>query len=396
MQGVLPPEELPAFFQALESLGANPRKSIRIRRDLSREGCAKWTPERFAEVGIPILEPVKWYDHGYFFDLPAMRPHPSRHPAIAAGLVFIQEAGAMEVVSALEVGADHLVLDLCAAPGAKATQIGEYLGPGSETAGGWLVANEPGRDRAKLLDAILARHGIGNSTVYNLEPHRLAERFEGTFDRVLVDAPCSGESLFAKRNEKRKDVTHKEVARCALRQRAILEHGWRMLASAGRLVYSTCAYSRDENEDLVGGFLTVHPEAVLLREQRRFPHRDGVPGGYFAVLERGGEGCAARDVRRTRLREGIRQIGTHGLVRDGRLGWDGAVHPYARVMDRKRDGPGGDEVQIALDLSEAERFLAGDRPRVPSGEEASVFTWEGEPIAGVSAGTVHYPRFRLR
>ena len=135
MREVLPSEELPAFFSSLAGLGARPRKSLRIRRDLSPEAAARWSPERFRDVGIPIEEKVEWYDRGFFFDLANMRPHPSRHAALAAGLIFIQEAGAMEVVPALDVRADHLVLDLCAAPGAKSSHIGEYLGPGTETAG---------------------------------------------------------------------------------------------------------------------------------------------------------------------------------------------------------------------------------------------------------------------
>lgn len=389
MQGVLPPEELPAFFRALDELGARPRKSIRLRRDLSPERAARWTPARFAELGIPIGEPVPWYAHGYFFDLARMTPHPSRHPVVATGLGFIQEAGAMEVVPALEVAPDHLVLDLCAAPGAKSTHLGEYLG-----AEGWLVANEPDRERARLLDAILARHGIGNSTVYNLDPHRLADRFSGLFDRILVDAPCSGESLFAKRVEKRKDVSHKDVERCALRQRAILANAWRMLAPGGRLVYSTCAYSRTENEDVVAGFRAENPEARLVREGRRFPHRDGVPGGYFAVLERAGEGESTRTERGEALRAAVREGGTSGLVRDGRVRWDGELDPYVVTMDRRAGGAAPREaVVVELDFAAVERFLAGEK--LPA-DRTVLYLWEGEPLASTSEGAIHYPRGRLR
>ncbi len=394
MQGVLPPEELPAFFSALEKMGAQPRKSLRIRRDLEGEARAKWAPEKFAEFGIPLTGNVAWYPQGYFFDLAKMDPHPSRHPVIAAGLAFIQEAGAMEVVPALEVALDHLVLDLCAAPGAKSTHLGEYLGPE-----GWLVAAEPVRDRAKLLEVILARHGIGNSTVFNLEPHSLAPVFPEVFDRILVDAPCSGESLFAKRNEKRKDVTHKEVARCALRQRAILENGWRMLNASGRLVYSTCAYSRTENETLVAGFIEAHADARLGGECRRFPHRDGVPGGYFAVLEKSvspGSAEHPREVRLEILRAGIRKIGSHGLVRNGRVRWDGAPDFYAMTMDRKAGVRTSVDFRRTLDLAESAKFLAGETLTETSKVGSIAIEWEGERIAGVSEGTLHYPRGRLR
>jgi 16S rRNA C967 or C1407 C5-methylase (RsmB/RsmF family) len=398
MKGVLPPEELPSFFSALEEMGKDPRKSIRLRRDLPSD--TKWTPARLVEEGIPLGERVPWYDRGYFFDLARMEPHPSRHPLVAAGLVFIQEAGAMEVVPELGVKPHHLVLDLCAAPGAKSSQIGEYLGQSPGGASGWLVANEPVRERAKLLDAILARHGIGNSTVYNLEPHRLAKVFPEVFDRILVDAPCSGESLFAKREEKRGDVTDKEVDRCALRQTAILESAARMLAPGGCIVYSTCAYSRVENEEVTSAFLDRHPEFRLQKEVRRYPHRDGVPGGYFAVLVHSGGGVVhpSFSARCERLQEGIRTQGDRGLVRDGLMRWDHAPDHYAIALDRKTPEKAPLEFEIReLSREEAVAFLTD--PVSFSRQEKSknvLYLWERERIAVAFEGRNLYPKTRLR
>ncbi len=398
MQGVLPSEELPSFFEALEAMGMRPRKSIRIRRDLAPD--STWDPTAIREAGIPLGEPVPWYDRGFFFDLKQMSPHPSRHPWIAAGLGFIQEAGAMEVVPALEVEPDHLVLDLCSAPGAKASHIGEYLGTG-----GWLVANEPSRDRAKLLDAILARHGIGNSTVLNLEPRDLVRSFRELFDRILVDAPCSGESLFAKREERRKDVSDKEVERCALRQNAILESAHALCAPGGRIVYSTCAYSRSENEEVIETMRERHPDLRLLREQRRFPHRDGVPGGYFAVLEKAGAPSAAAD-RIATLRESIRGLGTRGLVRNGLKKWDGSIDGYAVVMDRKTTEASADSRMsrlfpgirgefFELGMEEAARFLGGERRAKVARGVFAIYRWGGEIFAAETDATLFYPRHRL-
>jgi 16S rRNA C967 or C1407 C5-methylase (RsmB/RsmF family) len=386
MQGVLPPEELPAFFSALETMGASPRKSVRLRRDLGDERRALWTPEKCRSFGVPIGEAVSWYPHGYFFDLPKMIPHPSRHPAIASGLLFIQEAGAMEVVPAMEIMPDHLVLDLCAAPGAKSTHISEYLGEG-----GWLVANEPVRDRAKLLDAILMRHGAGNSTVFNLEPHRLAEVVPEIFDRILVDAPCSGESLFAKREERRKDVTHKEVERCALRQRAILTSAARMLAAGGRMIYSTCAYSRTENEDVIEKFLLENSVLKKISECRRFPHRDGVPGGYFAVLEKSGHSIVSREERQVFLRAGIHDGGSHGLVRDGAKRWNGERDRYLECMNRRPREELALEDKI-LNLQESADLLSGAPLASSYKSHDQVFIWEGERFASVRDGALIYPK----
>jgi 16S rRNA C967 or C1407 C5-methylase (RsmB/RsmF family) len=392
MRGVLPSEELPDFFSALEEMGRKPRKSIRLRSDLAPE--TLWTPSRMIEEGIPLVERVEWYDRGWFFDLPRMEPHPSLHPAIAAGLAFIQEAGAMEVVPALETRPHDLVLDLCAAPGAKSTQIGESL-----STPGRLVANDPDRGRSKLLGAILSRHGIGNSVVYNLQPHRLAEAFPNLFDRVLVDAPCSGESLFAKREEKRSDVSDKEVERCALRQSAILANAARATAAGGRIVYSTCAYSRAENEDVVAEFLAAQPGFRLEREGRRFPHRDGVPGGYFAVLVSEGVG-SDRQEREVRLDEAIRQVGDRGLVRNGIRSWDGSIDPYAWVMNRRKDPRDADAFGEAatreLDRGEVAKLLS-DPDGFDRHERGTIlYAWEGEPIALRHEGKMHYPKARLR
>lgn len=314
----------------------------------------------------------------------------------------------MEVVPALEVEPGHLVLDLCSAPGAKASHIGEYLG-----SGGWLVANEPSRDRAKLLDAILARHGIGNSTVLNLEPRDLIKPFTDVFDRVLVDAPCSGESLFAKRAEERKDVSDKEVERCALRQMAILEAARLVCAPGGRLVYSTCAYSRAENEEVVAEILLRHSDLRLVREQRRYPHRDGVPGGYFAVMEKGilessteSQMGGGKEERLGKLRSGLRAIGTRGLVRDGTKKWDGSPDLYARMMNRrgseemselrlKQNFPGFQPVMIDFEVAEAERFLGGERRAKVAREVVAIYRWSGEIFAAETFDTLYYPRHRL-
>lgn len=297
------------LFLFLESLKKEPRKSIRLN------------PLR-KPVHLEVAEKIPWCDRGYFFDIKKFGAKPNLHPALLSGSVFIQEAGAMEVVENLDVHPGMNVLDLCAAPGAKSTHIGEFL-----KGEGWLVANEVVRERVKVLDALLMRHGVSNSAVYSLKPHELAERFSDTFDRILVDAPCSGESLFAKRKEKRTDVSNKEVKQCQKRQLSILDSASQMLLAGGKMIYSTCTYARHENEDVIEAFLTEHKDFDLVSEHRRWPHRDGVPGGYFAVLTKNG----TNDRKKITEFDFFKNI--NGLLRAGLKRWNGTQDLYALTMD---------------------------------------------------------------
>jgi len=145
------------------------------------------------EFGFQVEAPTSWCERGFFISAGTSSKLGS-HPLTGAGLLYLQEPGAMEAVEWLDPQPGELILDLCAAPGGKSTQIAEKLG-----GKGWLVANDPVQARAERLEALLARHGALNSSVYSLDPTSMAENFSACFDRVLVDAPCSGESLFAKR-----------------------------------------------------------------------------------------------------------------------------------------------------------------------------------------------------
>lgn len=368
MSGILPEGEIPLFVSAIETLQNKPRKSLRLNR------LAKgWTKERLEKEGIRFTGDVAWCKDGYFYEAESLEK-PATHPLVAAGIFFIQEAGAMEPVEHLDVKPGQLVLDLCGAPGAKSTQIGERL-----NGEGWLVSNDPHRDRSKTLSALLSRHGISNSTVHNLEPKDLAKIYPATFDRILVDAPCSGESLFAKRKEKRFDVSDNEVERCALRQSNILKHAAEMLAPGGRIVYSTCTYSRGENEDVVEKFLSETPGFTRVSESRRMPHRDGVAGGYFAVLE------SSADGERGAFEQNPPEA---GLVRNGDRKWDGSADEFTILMDRferERDWPTIEWSKA--DLPMVRKYLAGDlaifRNRSDLPEVPHALLFEGECIGGI-------------
>lgn len=198
------------------------------------------------------LRDVPWADEGFYYEADVQ---PGRHALHDAGLYYIQEPSAMAAVPALDPGPGDRVLDLCAAPGGKSTQIA-----GRMKGIGLLVSNEIIPARAKILSQNIERMGVTNCVVCRESPERLAEAFPEFFDKILVDAPCSGEGMFRKDDTAVIEWSEENVAMCAARQRNILQQAARMLRPGGTLVYSTCTYSEAENEDVINGFLDDHPE----------------------------------------------------------------------------------------------------------------------------------------
>ena len=205
----------------------------------------------------------------------------------------------MAPVSALVPKPGERVLDLCAAPGGKSTQIAAAL-----AGEGLLVCNEPVPSRAKILSRNIERMGVPNALVVSAQPEALAARWAGAFDAVLVDAPCSGEGMFRRHPETRAEWTPAAPAGCAERQRRILGYAAAMLRPGGRLVYSTCTLSPEENEETVRWFLREHPDfsscpfslpgddgALDAPEGmlRLYPHRVRGEGHFLACLRRAGD-----------------------------------------------------------------------------------------------------------
>ncbi len=292
MAALLGPAEYDAFAASWErprlpSLRLNPLK-----------GCPPGLRERFG------LTPVPWTADGFYFD-PAVRPGLS--PWHDAGAYYLQEASAMAPATLLDVRPGMRVLDLCAAPGGKSAQLAAML-----DGRGLLVSNEIDPKRAAVLSRNLERMAAANVLVLNEHPAKLAERFPAAFDRVLVDAPCSGEGMFRKEEAAVAGWSEEQVAACARRQREILESAAAMLRPGGRLVYSTCTFAPEENEGVVSVFLLAHPEfsvaAVdapwfspgrpdwvsgpapgLARTFRLWPHKLVGEGHFAAVLQRAGD-----------------------------------------------------------------------------------------------------------
>ncbi len=270
----------------LGSYSCAPKKALRINPLKADEEIE----ERITEG----LERVPWEKHGYYFDSEDER---GKSPLHSAGAYYIQEPSAMAPVNLLDVKPGMCVLDLCAAPGGKSTQIAACL-----KGEGILITNEIVPDRARILSQNIERMGIANAIVTNHAPDELARRFPATFDRILVDAPCSGEGMFRKDETAIAEWSLENVRMCAKRQADILDAAAVMLKPGGRLVYSTCTFSKEEDEIQAASFLAkntgLHSSIMgafagirtcdIENAYKIWP-QDGYGEGHFmAVFERDG------------------------------------------------------------------------------------------------------------
>ena len=244
--------EYPAF---LASYAERPSVGLRVNT-------LKIAPETFRLLAPFELAPVPWCAAG--LTIIGDDAEAGKHPFHAAGLYYLQDPSAMAVAELLDPQPGERVLDLAAAPGGKATHIAAKM-----QGQGLLVANELHPKRAWELAGNLERWGAANVAITNETPERLVERFEDFFDRVLVDAPCSGEGMMRKGEAARVEWAPELVRGCALRQTTILEQAARLVRPGGRLVYSTCTFNPEENEGTVARFLDTHPEFALIEPSRR-------------------------------------------------------------------------------------------------------------------------------
>ena len=239
-------EDYEAF---LDSYGRERKSGLRV--NVLRSG---W--ESFEESGIFGQEPVPWAPHGFYCD-PSLRP--GKSPLHEAGVYYLQEPSAMAVAALSGVKPGMRVLDLCAAPGGKSTHLASMM-----EGEGILLSNEIHPTRARILSQNIERMGIVNAIVTNESPERLAERFPVYFDVVVTDAPCSGEGMFRKEEEAIPNWSPENVRICAERQSGILDCAAQMTAPGGTLVYSTCTFAPEENEQNAARFLMHHPEFELV------------------------------------------------------------------------------------------------------------------------------------
>jgi len=241
---------------------------------------------RFRDDRSPLLSvelegPILYAKNAYYL---SRNSSAGATPLHEAGAFYIQEPSAMTAAAVLEPQHGDRVLDLCAAPGGKSTQLAMSANLAL------LVANEPIGNRAQILSRNIERMGITNAIVTSAYPDQLARKWPGFFDKILVDAPCSGEGMFRKHPETRAGWTESSPQHCAERQLDILSSAAVMLREGGRLVYSTCTFNDTENEGVVSAFLAAHPEFHTCSFS--LPGLPDAPQGYLHLYphEARGEG----------------------------------------------------------------------------------------------------------
>ncbi len=256
----------------------------------------KLTAEEFEKKNIFSLSPVSWCNEGFYY---SGEERPAKHPYYHAGLYYLQEPSAMSPGAVLPIAPGERVLDVCAAPGGKSTQLGARL-----QGEGLLVANDISAGRAKALLKNMELFGMRNSVVMSESPERLKEKFTNFFDKILIDAPCSGEGMFRKEPDMVKSWNEEMLAFCQREQAEILEACAGMLRPGGMMLYSTCTFGVEENEKSIADFLERHDEFYLVPIEKKYgflpgigefqqcarlyPHKIKGEGHFIALMQKDG------------------------------------------------------------------------------------------------------------
>ena len=288
MRDLLGEEEFSAYLKSFDE----------VRLYGLRVNTAKITPEAFPELVSWDLKPVPWIPNGFYYE---GTERPAKDPYYYAGLYYLQEPSAMTPAMLLPVEPGDRVLDLCGAPGGKSTELGVKL-----AGKGVLISNDISNSRAKALLKNLELWGISNICVTSETPDKLADVFGPWFDKILIDAPCSGEGMFRKDDDIVKSYEERGPEYYSEIQKEITDQAVRMLAPGGLLLYSTCTFSRCEDEEIICHILENHQEMDLIRLPlfegasggigldgciRLFPHKIKGEGHFISLLRKNGGGA---------------------------------------------------------------------------------------------------------
>ena len=281
------------FAEYEKALAEAPVKGFRVNTD-------KISLEDFEKINVFGSEKIPYVENGFYLDYEKAGNHPYHH----AGMIYIQEPGAMAPAKCVEIHPDWKILDMCAAPGGKSSQLKNKLGEK-----GILVSNEIVSSRCKILTGNFERLGLRNAVTTCMDTGKLARLYPNTFDLIMVDAPCSGEGMFRKEEVAIDEWSEENVKMCAKRQAEILDNAAVCLKDGGYIVYATCTFSLEENEMTVDAFLSRHEDFELVRvtkeveeatadgisfdgckteninfTRRFYPHKAKGEGQFMAVL----------------------------------------------------------------------------------------------------------------
>lgn len=260
----------------IKSLNERPVRAFRVNT-------GKISLSEFEKINPFISEKIPYVENGFYFEDEKIGNHPYHH----AGMIYVQEPGAMMPAECIDVNPEWCVLDMCAAPGGKSTQLKNKLGEN-----GVLVSNEIVASRCKILTGNVERLGLKNVVTTCMDTKKLAKIFPETFDLVMVDAPCSGEGMFRKEEIAIDEWSPENVENCAVRQAEILENAVKVLKDGGYIIYATCTFSLEENEKTVDGFLKNHPDFELVKVKKSV-EENTCEGIRF-------DGCACENINYTR------------------------------------------------------------------------------------------------
>ena len=258
-----------SFDSFLQSYNRPPERGIRVNT-------LKISAENFKKISPFLLEPISWEKNGFYVCVEGL----GKTVYHAQGLYYVQEPSAMCVAPKLEVRGGERVLDLCSAPGGKGSQLAQEM-----KGEGIIFLNEINFSRAKILSSNIERLGVKNGVVTCASPETLAENFYEYFDKILVDAPCSGEGMFKKEEDAIPEWSIENIKRSAVRQAEILESAYKMLCGGGRMVYSTCTFAPEEDEIQVQNFVKSH-DCKLIEMKKLYPHLIRGEGHFYAVIEK--------------------------------------------------------------------------------------------------------------
>lgn len=262
-------DDFEKYEKALEKA---PVRALRVNTD-------KISTTDFEKICDFPVEKIPYTQNGYYFTCDKIGSHPFHH----AGMIYVQEPGAMAPAECVEIKENWNVLDMCAAPGGKSTQLKNKLGEK-----GVLVSNEIIPSRCKILTGNIERLGLKNVITTCADTKKLTRLFGKDFDLIMVDAPCSGEGMFRKQESAVEEWSEENVRLCAERQKEILDNAVSLLKNGGYIIYATCTFSLEENEMVVDSFLEKHPDFQLqeVKPEVKFCTSDGI---FF-------EGCKCKSI----------------------------------------------------------------------------------------------------